>query len=286
MRFGYALIVITVALMVWASSVGAMKTPDAPCAFNSLCTCSSFSADNLGTMKCINVPSLSLPMAVNNSQVYALTMDNTGLVDIDPFFLRSTGLHRLEISNNPFYVVRENAFNGLERSLWELILKSNELIEVPTKSLRNLHKLKTLDLSGNDISFIERGSFRGLQEALENLILADNSISQIPIDAFHGLPKLTSVDLSSNNLREITPDIFREQMNSLERINFADNLLKEIPYSQLAMLRSLKFLDLSSNRIAGFNIEDENLPKDIKLALMELHLEHNEVETAPVLSII
>lgn len=176
-----------------------------------------------------------------------------------------------------FMKVPDEAFHGLERSLWELILKENGLIEIPTKALRYLHKLRHLDLSGNEISFIERDSFRGLQNALENLILADNSITHIPIDAFHGLPNLNTLDLSSNNLHEITPDVFREQMNSLVKVNFADNLLTEIPYVPLAMLRSLRHLDLSSNRIAGFQIDNENQPINVKLALDQLHLEHNEI---------
>lgn len=215
MRFGYALVVITVGLMIWASSVGAVKVIDPPCIFNSLCTCSNSYLDNFGTVQCINVPFSSLPTALNTSKVYALKIDGTGLTDIDPYFLQATGLYRLEVSNSPIFEVPDEAFHGLERSLWELILKSNGLIEIPTKALRYLHKLRHLDLSGNEISVIERDSFRGLQNALENLILADNSITHIPIDAFHGLPNLNTLDMSLNNLHEITPDVFREQMNNL-----------------------------------------------------------------------
>lgn len=277
MRFGYALVLVTVGLMIWASSVGAVDVSDPPCAFNSLCTCSSGYPENLGTVKCVNVPFLSLPRTLNTSKVYALKMDNTGLTDLDPYFFQTTGTYRLEISNNPIYDVPDNAFQGLERSLWELILESNQLIEVPTRALRYLIKLRILDLTGNDISVIERDSFRGLQNSLENLILADNSISRIPIDAFHGLPNLVSLDLSSNNLRVITPDVFREQMNSLVRVNFADNLLKDIPYVPLSMLRSLRHVDVSSNRIADFQMDGEKPSGDVKLALDELHLEHNEI---------
>lgn len=301
MRFGYALVLITVGLMIWASSVGAVKVSDPPCIFNSLCTCSNSYLDNFGTVQCVNVPFSLLPTALNTSKVYALKIDATGLTDIDPYFLQSTGLYRLEISNNPIFEVPDDAFHGLERSLWELILKSNELIEIPTKALRYLHKLRHLDLSGNEISVIERDSFRGLQNALEHLILAENSISQIPIDAFHGLPNLnskiiifitpfllsacsfnnlhslTALDLSSNNLHEITPDVFREQMNSLVKVNFADNLLKDIPFVPLAMLKSLRYLDLSSNRITGFQLDTDIKQLNMKLALEQLHLEHNEI---------
>lgn len=277
MQIGYALVVVAVGLMIYASSVGAVKSPDPPCVFNSLCTCTNGIMDNFGTVQCSNVPFPAMPNALNTSKVYSLKMDNTGLTDIGSYFLQATGLYRLEISHNPIYEVSDDAFHGLERSLRELILKYNGLIEIPTKSLRYLHKLYHLDLSGNEISVIERDSFRGLQNALEHLIISDNSISHMPIDAFHGLPNLNTLDLSSNNLHEITPDVFREQMNSLVRVNFADNLLNEIPYIPLAMLKSLRHLDLSSNRITGFQIESATQPLNIKLALDEMHLEHNEI---------
>lgn len=277
MRFGYALILVTVGLMIWASSVGAVKIADPPCIFNTLCTCSNGYTDNFGTVRCVNVPFSSLPPVLNTSKVYALTMDGTGLADIEPFFFQATSLYHLEISNNPIYDIHADAFQGLDRSLWELILRSNELIDVPTQALRFFKKLRLLDLSGNDISVIEQDSFRGLQNSLENLILADNSISQLPIDAFHGLPNLNTLDLSSNNLRVVTPDVFREQMNSLVKVNFADNLLTEIPFIPLAMLRALRHVDVSSNRITGFQIEDQTQPMNNKLALDQLHLEHNEI---------
>lgn len=277
MRFAYAMVVVTVLLMIWASSVGAAKVQSPPCVFNTLCTCSSVYSENFGSVECVNVPFPSIPKALNTSKVYKLKMHGTGLMDIEPYFLQATGLFRLEITNNPIFDISDDAFRGLERSLWELLLKSDGLIDVPTKALRTLHNLQLLDLSGNDIAFIERDSFRGLQNSLRHLIMSDNSISIIPIDAFHGLPNLINLDLSSNNLYEITPDLFREQMNSLVKLNFADNMLKEIPYVPLAMLKLLRHLDISSNRITGFQIVSENQPLNVKLALDQLHLEHNEI---------
>jgi Leucine-rich repeat (LRR) protein len=209
-------------------------------------------------------------------------MDNTGLAEIEPHFLQATGLYRLEVSHNPLFDIADEAFSGLERSLWELVLKDNGIVKVPTKALRYLQKLRYLDLSGNQIRVVERDSFRGLQNNLQTLILADNSITELSIESFQGLPNLNTLDLSSNNLREILPDVFREQMNSLITVNFADNLLSEIPYFPLSMLRSLRFLDLSQNRITNFLITNhDGSPLNIKLTLEELHLEHNQLHTIP-----
>lgn len=279
MRFGYAIIVITIGLMIWASSVGAVvqKVPDLPCSFNSLCTCSNGNFDNYGSVQCVDVPFSAIPSALNMSKVYTLKMKNTGLVEIEEFSLAMTALYRLEISHNPVYNVHHDAFKGLERSLWHLILSYNELVSIPTDAIRILNKLQLLDLSGNKISIIEPNSFRGLQQNLQTLVLADNSINMLTMEDFQGLPNLVTLDLSSNNLHDISPDVFREQMNSLSKVILADNLLSEIPYIQVSMLKALKYLDLSKNQITSFKIFHDDQPLNVKLSLEQLHLEYNEI---------
>lgn len=128
------------------------------------------------------------------------------------------GLYRIEISHNPLGEVLEGAFDGLERSLWELSLHHNQLVEVPSRSLRNLKKLKLLDLSGNHIDCIELDSFSGLDGSLERLILADNSIDSLPRGAFTSLPKLDTIDLSGNNIAYLDPSIFEDGMPSLAKV--------------------------------------------------------------------
>lgn len=277
MRLGYALIVVSIGLMIWASSVRALKAPDSPCVFSSLCTCSNGDVDNLGSVKCSNVDFPAIPDAFNTTKVYMLKMENTGLSEIEPFFLQSTALYRLEISHNPLYFIHDESFSGLGRSLWHLILSYNDLEDIPTNAMRYLQKLQYLDLSGNEIAFIKPNSFRGLQNNLQTLILADNSFNTVTGEAFQGLPNLVTLDLSSNNLHEISPDVFREQMNSLTRVILADNLLSEIPYRQVSMLKALKHLDLSKNQITSMKIFHDDQPVDVKLSLQQLHLEHNQI---------
>lgn len=112
----------------------------------------------------------------------------------------------------------EGAFDGLERTLWELSLHHNQLVEVPSRALRNLKKLKYLDLSGNQIDCIELDSFAGLENSLERLILADNSIDNLPRDAFSSLPKLDTIDLSGNNIAYLDPNIFQDGMANLAKV--------------------------------------------------------------------
>jgi len=61
-----------------------------PCAQNSMCTCSKSSSD-LGIVHCKDVPFPALPKMVNESKVFMLHMENTGLREIEPYFLQSTG---------------------------------------------------------------------------------------------------------------------------------------------------------------------------------------------------
>lgn len=58
------------------------------------------------------------------------------------------GLYKLTIRENPVYFIPDEAFVGLERSLWLLDLSDNELTQVPHRALRYMQKLRFLDLTG------------------------------------------------------------------------------------------------------------------------------------------
>lgn len=58
------------------------------------------------------------------------------------------GLYKLFITRNPLFAIPDDAFFGLERTLWKLDLSNNELLNVPSKALRYLQKLRFLDLTG------------------------------------------------------------------------------------------------------------------------------------------
>ncbi|GLV45240.1 chaoptin [Carabus blaptoides fortunei] len=289
-RLGYTLVIVCVLLMIWVSLSGAMPDPPRypPCYFNPLCSCSKAIPD-LGIVRCLGVPLPRIPAPVNNSKVFMLHMDNNGLLFIEPFFLQSTGLYGLEISNNPLHEIPDEAFIGLERSLWELELKNNLLTRVPSRALRHLQKLRLLDLSGNDIIMIETDNWRGLGNSLQTLNLANNAIISLPSDAFTGLPNLETIDLTGNNLKEIDPNVFREGMGRLARIILTDNLLNVIPYQALAPLKALRTLDLKLNRIVTMDSTvDDNYNRTVRLSLQlsldELRLDYNQITELPTQS--
>nr|XP_022919332.1 chaoptin isoform X1 [Onthophagus taurus] len=250
-KFGYIVVVSSFILMIWISYIEGMEINGAtypPCYFNPLCSCSK-SIPDLGIVHCKNVHMPRIPQAVNKSKVFMLNLENNGLRHIEPYFLQATGLYKLSIRENPLYIITDEAFLGLERSLWELDLSYDELTTVPNKAIRYLQKLRHLDLTGNEIIEIVADDWRGLEHSLEVLILADNDINYLPADAFSGLPLLDTIDLTGNNLREIDANVFRDGMGKLSKVLLGDNQLTSIPYQAVQTLKHLKYLDLSFNRI-------------------------------------
>lgn len=233
-----------------------------------------------------------------------LHMENTGLREIEPYFLQSTGMrnwleamssncfiflnyfltgmYRLKISGNHLTEVPDDAFTGLERSLWELILPQNDLVEIPSKSFRHLQKLRHLDLSHNHITHIQQDSFRGLEDSLQTLLLGDNCISTLQPHSFSGLLILETLDLSGNNLFEIDPNVFVDGMPRLMKLLLTDNILSEIPYDALGPLKSLRTLDISHNVIWSLSgNETYEIKANAKLNLDNLHLEYNNISMLP-----
>lgn len=169
MKFGYVLVIGTFILMIWISFIESREidsTHYPPCLFNAQCSCSK-SMPDLGIVKCQNVHLPRIPDTVNISKVFMLHMENNQMRTIDPYFLQATGkclhqwvhhiilkinvsgLYKIIISRNPLSIVTDEAFMGLERSLWELEISYCDFTRVPNRAIRYLQKLRMLDLTGN-----------------------------------------------------------------------------------------------------------------------------------------
>ncbi|XP_058821803.1 chaoptin [Topomyia yanbarensis] len=286
MTLGYTLVLVTVGIMIWASLAEAREidvSQHPPCFFNALCSCSK-SAPDLGVVDCRNVHFPAIPKVINSSKLFMLRMENTGLREIDPYFFQATGLYKLHISRNPIAKIHDETFYGLERSLWELTLEDSHLVEVPSRAIRDLKKLRFLNLRGNDITAIETGAFRGLEKSLQTLILADNSISLVLPGSVSGLPNLDSIDLSGNNLAHIDPTAFKDGLGKLSKVFLGNNLLSHIPYGALQPLRLLRVLDLSHNLIRTMSPDEADAKISFKLTLDVLQLQYNSIEQIPSIS--
>lgn len=277
-KFGYALVVVTLLLMIWASLSRALElhvdTGHPPCLFQALCTCSKPAGD-LGIVTCNHVAIYRVPATVNSSKVFMLQLTGNKIRDLEPQFFQATGLYRLAINQNPLESIHEEAFYGLDNTLWELELKEDKLTTVPSRSLRYLQKLRLLDLTGNEITDISGDNWRGLENTLQTLNLAENSITTLPLDAFTGLPMLETLDLHGNHLAVIDSGVFRDGMSRLNKLLLSDNQLTFIPYEELSPLRQLRFLDLSSNIIK--QVPPAHEINGIKLSLDSLKLDNNVI---------
>lgn len=224
-------------------------------------------------------------------QLFMLTMDGTGLRELEPYFLQSTGLYRLEITNNPLTELPDEALYGLERSLWELVLEHNQLVDIPSRTIRDLRKLRLLSLRGNDITTVAPDAFRGIESTLQSLVLADNSITQLAPSTLAGLPNLETLDLSGNGLMQLDANVFRDGLGKLSKLLLADNLLQHVPYDAVSVLSRLRTLDLSRNRLQDLTPdedEQQGMPGmpggNYRLTLDSLNLSYNELETLPAAS--
>lgn len=275
-KFGYMLVIVSMLLMIWASLARASEvhadTSHLPCLFQALCTCSKPIGD-LGVVTCNHVPILRVPQSINSSKIFTLQLQGNGIRFLEPQFFQLTGLYRLEINQNPLETIHDEAFYGLDNSLWELVLKEDQLTTVPSRSLRYLQKLQHLDLSGNEITDISSDNWRGFGVQLHTLILAKNSIRNLPLDAFAGLPILETLDLHGNHINMIDSGVFRDGMNRLANLLLQDNQLTAIPYEELSPLRQLRVLDLSNNVIKS--VQPQRDIKGYKMSLDTLKLDYN-----------
>lgn len=74
------------------------------------------------------------------------------------------------------------------KGLTQLDVSQNQLQNVPSNAIKNLHHLLILNLNHNRISQIHNRAFEGL-DTLEILTLYENKINVIESDAFRGLEK-------------------------------------------------------------------------------------------------
>ncbi|XP_038217334.1 chaoptin isoform X2 [Zerene cesonia] len=278
-KLGYTMLVVAIMLMIWASLSGALElhvdTGHPACLFQALCTCSKPAGD-LGIVTCNHVPILRVPAAVNSSKVFTLQLTGNRIRELEPQFFQATGLYRLAINENPLESIHEEAFYGLDNTLWELELRQDRLATVPSRALRYLQKLRLLDLSGNEITDISGDNWRGLENTLQTLILADNSIASLPLDAFSGLPMLDTLDLQGNHLSVIDSGVFRDGMNRLNKLLLGNNQLTLIPYEELSPLRQLRYLDLSKNLIK--QVPPAHELNGVTLSLDTLKLDYNIIK--------
>ncbi|XP_029902357.1 leucine-rich repeat-containing G-protein coupled receptor 5-like, partial [Myripristis murdjan] len=152
-----------------------------------------------------------------------------------------------------------------------LDLSMNNLTQLPSGALSNLHFLEELRLAGNDLSFVPRGAFSGLYN-LKVLMLQNNQLTSVPDEAFHNLPNLQSLRLDANHISSVPIGCF-SGLRSLRHLWLDDNWLWAVPVEALSELPALQAMTLALNHIS--HIPDHAFAN--LSSLVVLHLNNNRI---------
>uniref|UniRef100_A0A3B4D1N0 Uncharacterized protein n=1 Tax=Pygocentrus nattereri TaxID=42514 RepID=A0A3B4D1N0_PYGNA len=195
--------------------------------------------------------SFKLPVGLSNLLVLELTGNilYEGSVELWAFRPLKV-LKHLKLDNNRFSSIP----NGLPRSLEDLRMSHNQIVEVQDHVLNKSVHLRVLDLSHN--------------------LLRENSFYP---GAWINLPKLEALDMSHNQLSVVPPYLPRV----LRQLSLQHNHIRAIPHYTLSHLRpGLQSLRLSHNQL----VEEGLLGKSFRGAyktLVELLLDNNWLESLP-----
>lgn len=177
-------------------------------------------------------------------------------------FVKLNKLDKLELVGLSLASIDDGAFNGLESSLTELNLDSNNLENVPSESLVNLKRLKKLTLSQNRIKTLQANGFFKFSSLLHTL------------------------DLSYNHLAEVSPDAFNGPVqNSLKSVRIQNNELKWSHFINLLFnLRQLQDLNVDFNKLSVVDFDfsgqiyDGHNDTNLRLSLVSLSLQGNGLD--------
>ncbi|XP_035015694.1 extracellular matrix protein 2 [Hippoglossus stenolepis] len=273
---------------------------------------------NLDGNQLTRIPPLPLSLTelkLNSNKLTTLTPDCfKGLRNLSSLELEENILHdgsvsplsfrplkkllRLQLDNNRF----RSLPLGLPRSLQELELNGNQIMEVSEEPLRGCVHLKVLDLSHNllheqrigdrawthvkslealDLSFNQFTSVpMNLPRPLHKLHLQHNNIRHIPTFAFRHLrPGLRSLWLSHNALSNegLQRPSFVGTYRSLVELLLDNNHLREVPRC-VRQFKKLQVLRLDNNQIRLVRRWGVCHPRNSGSTLASVHLENNPLE--------
>ncbi|XP_063217061.1 chaoptin-like [Bacillus rossius redtenbacheri] len=251
---------------------------DAPCAFNTMCSC-KMAAANTSHVSCLGVPLLTFP-ELPGGEVALVDIVDSGLEALESEALGDARIESLRLMSNRLEFVGNRAFSSSVSVLKSLDLSYNQLSEVPFESLQHLQALDWLSLHSNQIATLQgqaESSWGRLKDTLTNVYLGDNDLTELPrstqphenIEA----PSRRDGSLTKNRLSSIHERSFEGLELSLEYITLEDNELQEIP-TALGRLKRLKYFYIASNNIS-------DIQSDVFQKLEYLNLESNRLVELP-----
>lgn len=191
-------------------------------------------------------------LKTRNPIIFYLKLRHNNLPKLQGFVFLALDIRHLTIHNSSLAVIEETALSSLGKELTQLDVSQNQLQNVPSNAIKNLHHLLILNLNHNRISQIHNRAFEGL-DTLEILTLYENKINVIESDAFRGLEK------------------------KLKRLNLGGNELTSVPQRALSIFDNLKKLEIQENKIRVIKEGDFEGLKNLD----SLILAHNQLSKVP-----
>lgn len=166
-------------------------------------------------------------------------------------------------------------FIGLE-NLDELILKENELSNLPEDLFDDLNNLKILDLSSNKLN-LTKNIFEKLKN-LQELKLGHNYLKNLDNELFKNQNLLNSLELWRNNLKNLTKESF-EGLSSLRYLDLSSNYIEKFQSDIFSKLVNLTVLKINENNFKS--LPEKLLENNIKLQRFDMRENHFPLGTLP-----
>ncbi|XP_044737790.1 protein clarinet-like isoform X2 [Chrysoperla carnea] len=172
-----------------------------------------------------------------------LKINETNLETIEKGAFDTCRLVELDLSFNRIVSFENGLFDRLFL-LETLILRSNNIKQLPPNIFANLENLERLDLSSNQLTYLPDELFLIDGGVLENINLANNNIQHISEKLFKGSYFLTTLNLSNNKMKTIGTNTF-ESCIDLKTLDLSgNNLGSNVSREDLGYLPSLITLSL------------------------------------------
>ncbi|KAK3096032.1 hypothetical protein FSP39_022183 [Pinctada imbricata] len=145
--------------------------------------------------------------------------------------------------------IPDNAFNGDEKSIFELDLSSNHLTSLPL-ALTHLSNITMLDVTDNPIAYSTDFTYRAMKamgDSMRDFRFGSQQLEEWPktLNHFQQLQKL-EVDGISSRLQVVPPEGFRGFETTLLELNIHHTSLIGVPIG-ISKLRNLQTLHFDDN---------------------------------------
>lgn len=174
---------------------------------------------------------------LSNLMIEELNAENTSMKNISiNAFNKVKCLKILNLAHNQIKLIKQSTFEPIYDTLEILILKKNQLKEMP--NLFNLKKIQTVDLSHNSIRIIANQNNSIFPKSIIEFRINNNKLNQISENYFKDLDNLVKINLSYNRISQIESNSFVNLLN-LEVIDLSYNCIHSLS-SDWFKLNSIK----------------------------------------------